>query len=81
MHLRARHGRLPGAEYDRYYMLVRSWGFRIVTPYRLGVAVGKSGANLPNPYTGARSANCYTAGVEWGREVARKEVERLAEDE
>lgn len=40
----------------------------MVTPFRLGIAVGETGVgvNAPNPYPGAR-ASTYEAGVRAGR--------------
>lgn len=44
---------------------VRAKGQRC-TPFRLGIAVGRAGAALPNPYVDSSpSAACYRKGVEY----------------
>lgn len=40
-------------------------------PYRLGIAVGQAGADLPGPYAaGTRGEKNYLEGVRYGRELA-----------
>ena len=46
---------------------LRNEGVRI-SPWRLGVAVGKAGSYLPSPYNTQKFSNCYMNGVEYGRE-------------
>lgn len=46
-------------------------------PYRLGIAVGEAGEDLPNPYAKARSAAQFDAGLRVGAWLrARDEAQR-----
>lgn len=52
----------------------RLWGR--VTPYRLGVAVGRAGLDLKSPYPyGSRGSDLYLEGKVWGA-AKRHEVIR-----
>jgi hypothetical protein len=68
---------------DPYFMhrLTAREGGRTCSPFRLGVAVGAAGADLPPPYApGSRAARSYRAGVEWGRQrMLRPRPPALAE--
>lgn len=45
-----------------------------ITPYRLGYAVGESGANFPCPYAkGSLGEDCFRQGVKFGT-AKRKEM-------
>lgn len=58
---------VPGPMFDSHRITIRKKGFR-VTPYRIGLEVGRRGEDLPNPYLpGSSGANCYREGVKWGR--------------
>lgn len=50
---------------------VRSRGQR-VTPYRLGLIVGRENLGLPCPYTLQRSVDLFREGVKWGRRDGAK---------
>jgi hypothetical protein len=53
--------------HEKYVLQVRAEG-RTATPYRLGVAVGAAGDNLPSPYKpGSRGEYSYLDGLEYGR--------------
>lgn len=46
-------------------------------PYRLGIAIGEDGADLPNPYSKPASARQFEDGRRVGRHLrAREEAER-----
>lgn len=55
-------------EYEPYRVQMRKQhGY--CGPYRLGIAVGRSGAVLPGPYAeGSRAAKNYADGVLYGRD-------------
>jgi hypothetical protein len=57
--------------HEKYVAQVRSGG-RTCTPYRLGLAVGAAGDNLPSPYApGSRGDHNYLDGLEYGRAELR----------
>jgi hypothetical protein len=46
-------------------------------PYRLGIAIGEAGEDLPNPYTNPKSAKVFADGLLAGHERRRRdEAER-----
>lgn len=57
--------------HEKYAAQVRAEG-RTATPYRIGIAVGAAGENLPSPYpAGSRGDHSYLDGVEFGRTERR----------
>lgn len=57
--------------HEKYAAQVRA-EHRTYTPYRLGLAVGRAGDNLPSPYPpGSKGDHCYLDGVEYGRTERR----------
>lgn len=61
----------PPTAHERYAEQVRAEG-RTCSPYRLGLAVGAGGDNLPSPYQpGTRGDHNYFEGLEHGR-IERK---------
>lgn len=53
--------------HEKYAAIARAKG-QTCTPYRLGIAVGEAGDNLPSPYVpGTRGDSGYLAGVEHGQ--------------
>lgn len=52
-----------------WHRLTAREGGRTCSPFRLGIAVGEAGANLPGPYApGSRAAANYRDGFAWGRQ-------------
>jgi hypothetical protein len=46
--------------------------FSFCSPFRLGIAVGEAGVELPTPYSpGSKAADNYDAGVQVGRDRTR----------
>jgi hypothetical protein len=43
-------------------------------PYRLGIAIGEAGADLPNPYTKARSRKNFDDGIVVGQRRRAREA-------
>lgn len=53
--------------HEKYVTQVRA-EWRYCSPYRLGLAVGAAGDNLPSPYApGSRGDSNYLNGVKYGR--------------
>jgi hypothetical protein len=54
-------------KHELYVDQIRSKG-RMATPYRIGLAAGAAGDNLPCPYVpGSRGERCFLRGLEYGR--------------
>jgi hypothetical protein len=69
---------IPGPEYDVFRAAVRRKRW-MVTPFRLGMAVGDAGADLPSPYPpGSRGTNCYLSGLAHGRARYEKFMKEAA---
>lgn len=66
----------PKTAHEKYAAIARSKG-QTCTPYRLGIAVGEAGDDLPSPYrAGSRGESCYHAGINEGRR--RRKIEQRA---
>lgn len=62
--------------HEKYVNQVRAEG-RYCSPYRLGLAVGAAGDNLPSPYApGSRADHNYLDGVAYGR--AERQIDAKA---
>lgn len=58
---------VPGPMFDPHRAAIRERGHR-VTPYRIGLEVGRRGENLANPYLpGSVAASNYREGLKWTR--------------
>ena len=70
---------------DVYRDAVRAKGWRI-TPFRLGLAVGKAHATRPRevpacPYPYTRSRRSFQAGVEFGIQQERRAAAKAKEEQ
>lgn len=63
-------------EFNRHVLTIRSkWGR--VTPFRLGMEVGRSGEFLPSPYEPwAKGTTLYMQGIEAGNQLRQRAKEQ-----
>ena len=54
--------------FEKHRQDIRDRG-HLVGPWRLGVAVGKAGDDLPSPYSVARSSKLCSEGLKVGRRL------------
>jgi hypothetical protein len=60
-------------DWEPYRKEIRRAGL-IPNPYRLGLYVGKAGANLPAPYKKTRSVEQYAHGVQQGLDYRNRMI-------
>lgn len=56
---------IPAAWYEPHRAAIRAEGFH-VTPWRLGMRIGRLGLLLPSPYITQRSNTLYAEGWRYG---------------